>query len=244
MRRPRTRLALNFDLPDRKSLFGDAVQFFWSIRSSRAVEDPKAFAGRRGEVVGGKQCDGFLLTLNDLMVDAGVGPDDIYFKQTEIPGYFRSQKAWDLVVVKDSQLRAVIEVKSQVGPSFGNNVNNRAEEAIGNATDLWTAYREGAYLASPAPFVGYMFLLEECDESIAPVAPREPHFEVFPEFKSASYAERYIELCRRLVSERLYSAAVMLMTSRDTAAERPNYSEPATELGVERFCDQLLRHVL
>lgn len=231
-------------MPDHGGLFGDAVQFFWSVRTSRAVDDPEAFAGRRGEVVGGKQCDGFLLALKELMVEAGVHPDDIHFKQTEIPGYFRSQKAWDLVVAKDNELRAVIEVKSQVGPSFGNNVNNRAEEAIGNATDLWTAFREGAYLASPAPFVGYVFLLEECDESIAPVAPREPHFEVFPEFKSASYAERYIELCPRLVSERLYSAAVMLMSSRGTATRRPNYSEPAAELSVERFCDQLLRHVL
>lgn len=203
-----------------------------------------AFAGRRGEVVGGKQCDGFLLAIKELMVSAGVEPDEIHFKQTEIPGYFRSQKAWDLVVVKDSQLRAVIEVKSQGGPSFGNNINNRAEEAIGNATDLWTAYREGAYVGSAAPFVGYIFLLEECDKSTAPVAPREPHFEVFPEFKSASYAERYTELCRRLVSERLYSAAVMLLSSEDTATERPNFSEPAAELGIERFCDQLLRHVL
>jgi hypothetical protein len=33
-------------------------------------------------------------------------------------------------------LVATVEVKSQVG-SFGNNFNNRVEEAIGSATDFW-----------------------------------------------------------------------------------------------------------
>lgn len=207
------------------------------------MDRPETFDGRRGEVVGGKQCDGFLRALKALTVAAGVNPSEIHFKQTEIPGFFRSQKAWDLIVVKDRRLRAVVEIKSQVGPSFGNNFNNRAEEAIGNATDLWTAFREGAFGSSPAPFVGYLFLLESCDESLAPVEPREPHFEVFPEFKKASYLERYAELCRRLVDERLYTSAALLMSRQDEALDRPKYSEPVAELGIERFCDQLLRHV-
>jgi len=38
--------------------------------------------------------------------------------------------------------RPAIELKSRVG-SFGNNVNNRTEEAIGNAADIWRAYEEG-----------------------------------------------------------------------------------------------------
>ena len=40
---------------------------------------------------------------------------------------------------------AVIEVKAQVGPSFGNNFNNRAEEALGNTDEFWTAYHESAF---------------------------------------------------------------------------------------------------
>ena len=41
----------------------------------------------------------------------------------------------DLLVVTEPATRLVmaIELKSQVGASFGNNYNNRTEEAIGNA---------------------------------------------------------------------------------------------------------------
>ena len=49
-----------------------------------------------------------------------------------------------MLVIDRDQLIAALEFKSQVGPSFGNNFNNRTEEAIGTAHDLWTAYREGA----------------------------------------------------------------------------------------------------
>ena len=65
------------------------------------------------------------------------------------------------------QLGAAIEFKSQVGPSFGNNFNNRSEEAIGSATDVWAAYREGAFRPSPRPFLGYLMLLEDCAASQA-----------------------------------------------------------------------------
>ena len=50
-------------------------------------------------------------------------------KYVEIPGWYRPEKKWDLLVVADNKLLAGIEFKSQVG-SFGNNYNNRTEEAI------------------------------------------------------------------------------------------------------------------
>ncbi len=39
-------------------------------------------------------------------------------------------------MVSEGKLLAGIEFKSQVG-SFGNNYNNRTEEAIGSAADIW-----------------------------------------------------------------------------------------------------------
>src|SRR5262249_20451246 len=140
-------------------------------------------------------------------------------KGTELPGYFRATKDWDLIVVADGQLVASIEFKSQVGPSFGNNFNNRTEEAIGNATDLQVAFREGAFRPSQRPWLGFFMLLEECDRSLTPVRVEEPHFSVFPEFKHASYAKRYELLCERLVRERLYDAACFVLSSR---VEGPN----------------------
>jgi hypothetical protein len=53
-----------------------------------------------------------------------------------LPGFFRPTKEWDLLAIHDGKLLAVIEAKSQVGPSFGNNFNNRTEEAMGSALDL------------------------------------------------------------------------------------------------------------
>ena len=61
-------------------------------------------------------------------------------KRLQLPGFFRPTKEWDLVVVKNGHLIAAIEAKSQVGPSFGNNFNNRTEEAMGSALDIWTAF--------------------------------------------------------------------------------------------------------
>jgi len=53
------------------------------------------------------------------------------------------------VVIHEGHLIAAMKFKSQTGPSFGNNFNNRTEEAIGSATDLWASYREGAFKPSP-----------------------------------------------------------------------------------------------
>ncbi|MBZ0109802.1 MAG: PaeR7I family type II restriction endonuclease, partial [Candidatus Scalindua rubra] len=90
---------------------------------------------------------------------------------------------------------AAVEAKSQVGPSFGNNFNNRTEEAMGTALDLWTAFREGVFKGDTQPFLGYFFMLEDCEASTRPVRVKEPHFKVFPEFEGASYMKRYELFC-------------------------------------------------
>jgi hypothetical protein len=188
--------------------------------------------------------DGFIDLVVDLVIHAGIPSKFIYRKKRflELPGFFRPTKEWDLLVVKDSVLLAAIEAKSQVGPSFGNNFNNRTEEAMGSALDLWTAYREGAYKASPQPFLGYLFMLEECEGSIRPVRVREPHFQVLPEFADASYMRRYELFCRKLVLERHYSAAAFL-TSGTQGGLRGEHRIPAEDLSVEQFARCLIAHV-
>src|SRR5690606_25063939 len=108
-------------------------------------------------------------------------------KLVELPGWFRAEKRWDLIVVHNQELLAAIEFKSQIGPSFGNNFNNRTEEALGSATDIGAAFREGAFKPSTRPFLGYLMLLEDCARSRASVSVVAPHFKVFPEFEGASY---------------------------------------------------------
>jgi hypothetical protein len=63
--------------------------------------------------------------------------------------------------VSEGHLVLAMEFKSQAGKSIGNNVNNRSEEAVGSAKDVWIAYREGRFGKASAPFLGYLFLLED-----------------------------------------------------------------------------------
>jgi len=187
--------------------------------------------------------DGFIDLFTELIVAAGI-PERFVFrkKAVELPGFFRPTKEWDLLVVREKTLIVAIEAKSQVGPSFGNNFNNRAEEAMGSALDLWTAYRERAYLDSPQPFLGYFFMLADCPSSNHPVKVKEPHFPVFPEFVGASYMRRYEIFCRKLVLERHYTAAAFV-TSTERDGIEGHFTTPAEDLSVERFAKILAAHV-
>ena len=187
--------------------------------------------------------DGFSKTISRLLIEAGIGDMNIFQRiSVELPGFFRPTKEWDLVVVVDGHLIAAIELKSQIGPSFGNNFNNRTEEALGTAMDLWTAYREGAFHTSPAPWLGYLLLLEDCPESRRPVSVREPHFPVFAEFIGASYAKRYELFCRKLIRERQYNSACFITADRKNADLSENYGEPAKDLLPSQFLGGLLGH--
>ena len=191
-------------------------------------------------MTGGAQMDGFVRLVQSLIIDSGLPEDAVFIRRgrTDLPGFFRPTKQWDLLVVQGERLLAAVEFKSQVGPSFGNNFNNRAEEAIGNAKDMLTAYREGAFGGSPRPWLGYLMLLEECEGSLRPVAVREPHFDVFDEFKGASYALRYELLCRKLVRECLYDSACLIL-SEPEGGMAGDYREPAAELAFGLFARSL-----
>jgi hypothetical protein len=187
--------------------------------------------------------DGFIDLFTELVTQAGIPRECIFRKRAvELPGFFRPTKEWDLLVVRERILIAAIEAKSQVGPSFGNNFNNRTEEAIGSALDLWTAFREKAYLDSPQPFLGYFFMLEDCDASNRPVAVQEPHFKVFPEFVGASYLRRHELFCRKLVLERHYTASAFINSSSLDGLSGA-FKTPADDLSMERFAKMLIAHV-
>lgn len=221
----------------------EAVARFWASRDTQAQRQGSQSGtrdtGSRAAVTGGSQMDGFVELVRDLLEESGVDKPVIYCERcVEIPGWFRPEKKWDLLVVVEGCLIAAIEFKSQVG-SFGNNYNNRTEEAIGSATDLWAAYREGAFKPSARPWLGYVMLLEEATGSTRPVKAQEPHFKVFDEFRSASYARRYEILLTKLMRERLYDATCFLM-STSTDGPRGQYTEPVPELSFTNFVSSLL----
>ena len=220
-----------------------AVAHYWGTRSAqrrKQEQSGKADQGFRSAVTGGAQMDGFIDLFTGLITQAGIPERYIFRKKAvELPGFFRPTKEWDLLVVKEQTLIAAIEAKSQVGPSFGNNFNNRTEEAMGSAVDLWTAFRERAYLQSPQPFLGYFFMLEDCDASNRPVSVEEPHFKVLPEFVGASYMKRYELFCRKLVLERHYTASAFI-TSTSQDGIHGDFKTPADDQSIERFAKMLV----
>jgi hypothetical protein len=237
-------------LIDVEKQLGDAVRHFWKTRSSQRKKQGKATgkkdAGSRAAVTGGKHADGFVKLIAAIVRDAGLKNIEIHAAaktSRTLPGFFRPTKEWDLVVVSGSDLIAAVEVKSQVG-SFGNNFNNRVEEALGNATDFWAAYGKGVYKPSQKPWLGYLFMLEDHPKSAASTRRIKLRpFEVDEAFQERSYVKRYELVCERLLRERLYDAACFF-TSSQKSGLRGDYAQPNPELDVRHFAISLQSRVM
>ncbi len=242
----------------------EAVQSYWDARAKnkeKQINSGRIDAGTRGEVTGGTQMGALEVLVADILCEAGLNRVDIRTRTAlELPGYFRATKKWDLIVVSEGQLVLAMEFKSQSGKSIGNNINNRSEEAVGSARDIWTAFREGRFGNSPAPFLGYFFLLEDRDAVKKPVANKEPYFSVDPLFKGpvfkrpalaaksgkeryqgVPYTTRYELLCRRLVLERLYTAACFILASNSS---NTTLTQPAEDLSFRRLAAALRGHAV
>jgi hypothetical protein len=235
------------DLCDYEARAREATMAFWGNREKARQKQAKAGKvdqGERAGVTAGKNMDGFLELIIDIVKANGLEHADVHQNRAVVtlPGYFRPTKLWDALVINRGRLVAAIELKSQVGPSFGNNFNNRTEEAIGTAHDFWTAYREGAFGKQPRPFVGWMIMVEDALTSRRPVTDRSPHFRVFKEFQGASYLARYDILCQRLIQEQLYGAASVL-TSPRSAVATGDFSEISNLTGLKNFVTTLAGHV-
>jgi len=238
---------MGIELADYKRQAQEAIKAFWGNREAarrKQIESGKADQGERAGVTAGKNMNGFLALVKDIVRLNGLDQADICLNRevVTLPGYFRPTKQWDMLVLNEKRLIAAIELKSQVGPSFGNNFNNRAEEAIGSAVDLQTAFREGAFGESPRPYLGWLMLLEDCPASRSPVNRNgSPHFPKFPEFENSSYADRYNILCRKLVQEQLYTTACFMLSPR-SAIDTGKYSELSEVTGLTRFITTLAGH--
>ena len=147
-----------------------AVRAFWSGRkkaSDKQANTGKKDQGNRGAVTGGKNMDAFADLLESLVKKNGLKHAEVLRKKgvVTLPGHFRPTKQWDLLVMNEGKLIAALELKSLCGPSFGNNANNRCEEALGSAIDFQTAVREGSFGSGVAPFLGYVLLIEDHEKS-------------------------------------------------------------------------------
>jgi len=238
---------MGLDLANYEKKAGLAVKAFWGGRDAaaqRQLVSGKVDQGSRGAVTGGKNMDGFVQIVTDLVRANGFAHADVHLERRvlTLPGYFRPTKLWDLLVIHKGQLIAAIEMKSQVGPSFGNNFNNRTEEAIGTAHDLWTAYREGAFGEATKPFIGWLMLVEDAPSSRAPVRDVSTHFPVFPDFQGASYLDRYNILCKKLVKEQLYTSAALIASPR-SAIKNGKFCELSEMTSLRAFVTSFAGHI-
>lgn len=73
-----------------------AVEYFWTTRTgqiTRQTANGVRDQGNRGAVTGGKQLDGFVELIHDLLTLNGVPEECIFINSDlELPGYFRPNK--------------------------------------------------------------------------------------------------------------------------------------------------------
>jgi type II restriction enzyme len=214
--------------------YDTAIRAFWTgrdLQTQKQIESGRTDAGTRGAVTGGLH----LTALQDLIASEfaplkEIGAEIRQAGSIPLPGYYRRTKNWDIVVTYNDILVAAIECKSQVG-SFSNNFNNRTEEAIGNAVDLWRAYEEGM-VGRTKPWLGFVFVIEHASGSTTPVRDQgKPLYSPDPVFDNSSYTRRYGILFERLVRERLYDAACLISTAKGEGI----YDEPVPEVSTRNL---------
>lgn len=214
--------------------FEAAIRAFWTGRDLQAQKQAGlgvVDTGTRGAVTGGKHMEPLGETVANLFRAHNLeGLQVQHGGKLTLPGHYRRGKDWDLVVQYKGALVAAIEFKSQSG-SFGNNFNNRSEEAMGNAMDVWRATQDGVF-GSVRPWLGFVMVVEEAPQSTTPLS-RESNalYPTDPVFAGTSYIDRYRILFQRLVNERLYDAAAVIASQMGGGIT----SEPMPELSLRNF---------
>ena len=113
----------------------------------------------------------------------------------------------------------IVELKSMAGSSPGQNYNNRTDEALGQAVDVWKAV-EREIIRPLRPWLGYFMLLEDSEAFTNPVSPRKAVWEPDPAFNESSYADRYVIFFERMVRERLLDAACVVLADKNSGTVR------------------------
>lgn len=187
-----------------------AVSLFWTKRADQinALVDG-GLAG--GAARAGGHMNGVRDLVAKIFVDEGMPAQSIIF-EPYLPGYYRARKRWDMAVKYKSSLVAAAEFKSQVG-SVGKNISNRFEEALGTGADTWAAQRKNAANGDLGPWLAYVLVLREDEETEAPNRDVSALFPVDPDFQGLSYSGRYQEMLRRFVGDNVYQAVWFITTS-------------------------------
>lgn len=193
----------------------DAMSGYWDALMEQAdrqgLRKGVRDTGNRAAVTGGRQMDKLQQAVARIwQTDPELHLEVRTTGKNDLPAYFRPSKNWDLVVLYRGALIAAMEFKSQRGPSFGNNFNNRTEEALGLAADSQMAVERGLF-GTLKPWFGFVMLVERAEKSLSPVKlPTGMPFPPDPIFDGASYIDRYCIFFERMVAEGNYDAAALI----------------------------------
>jgi hypothetical protein len=209
----------------------EAVSLFWTTRS-----DQIAALADRGLSGGAARAAGHMDGIRDLVarifIEAGMPESSIKY-ETYLPGFYRARKRWDMAVEFEGILVAALEFKGQVG-SVGKNWSNRFEEALGSSTDTWSAQRKNSTFGEVAPWLGYVLVLREDEETEKPNRPTKALFPVDPAFDGLSYNQRYQEMLSRFIGDNVYQAGWFITTRMDEAGA-VSYDEPLATASGKSF---------
>ncbi len=212
-------------LPDYTPLVEAAVVSYWDVRSRQAQTSKDLGVldtGIRSEVTGGRHLDELHRLIVRVFIDAGVPADMLEVRKRPIPGFFRRDKSWDVVVTVADRVVGIVELKSMAGEEPGKNYNNRTDEALGQAVDVWKAVERELIDAPLRPWLGYFMLLEDNDSANRSVKDRTPVWPADPVFDRSTYAKRYEIFFDRMVKvQRLDAACLALANKSDGKVQFP-----------------------
>ena len=205
-----------------------AVSLFWTKRADQIAnlaDGGLAGGGARAAA----HMNGIRDLVRDIFIQAGMPPGSVVY-EPYLPGYYRARKKWDMAIRYKGALVAALEFKSQVG-SVGKNINNRFEEALGTATDTWAAQTQFEAYGDVPPWLGYVFVLREDEETEKPDRATAALFPADRAFMGLSYNGRYQEMLRRFMGDNVYQGGWFITTKTDDQG-RVSYAEPlATATG-------------
>lgn len=214
-----------------QAAFEASCRSYWTTRDSQAITG--GGEGLAAAVRAGKHFGSLEDLVESVFIDCGYSSHNFLRSvSATVPGYYRSTKTWDLIVRDRGTLVAALELKGLGAVSVGNNFNNRTEEAIGNATDLWLLHSRKAAFGPVRPWCGFMFLLEDYEKTSYPVQQRASPWPLEPEFRGSSYKDRGAILSSRMMAEGLYDAVCYVTSNADPTKPA---EEPIAELTWQRF---------
>jgi len=103
------------DLADYENKAKEAIKAFWGNRAAAVAKQRelgRADQGERAGVTAGKNMDGFMALIKDVVRANGLRDAHMMIERRVLclPGFFRPTKLWDLLVINEGRLIAALKL--------------------------------------------------------------------------------------------------------------------------------------